>query len=85
MSFGTVVVSVLDTNSGKDLLSLPTTATGFAAMGAPLAFSADGHLLRRFDVETPPGRFVLGNVQPPAESSVRVTTWDATPRTDSAR
>jgi hypothetical protein len=79
-------VTLLDTNSGKELLSLPTTAQGIGRTGSPLAFSADGHFLRRFEVETPPGRFVSGNVPAaPLESTVRMTTWGATPRTESDR
>jgi WD40 repeat protein len=85
MRFGKSEVSVLDTDSGKELLALPTPPARFGPFGAPLAFSADGYLLRRFHAETisatgtgPPGAG-------PAISSVSVTTWDATPRDESGR
>jgi len=50
---------------------------------APPAFSSGGHLLRRFEVETSPGRFGAGNVLAPTAATVRRTVWDATPRTES--
>jgi hypothetical protein len=72
------MVSILDADSGKELLSLPIQATG-RPFDQSLAFSSDGHLLRRFDSagETDPetGR-------PLSTTHVIVTTWDATPRPD---
>jgi len=80
-------VSLLDTDSGKELLSFPVPAavrTSFL-VGAPLAFSADGHRLLRFEQEsrTPTGTGPDGG-RPLTQTSLRVTTWDATPLPDAA-
>jgi WD40 repeat protein len=68
-------VSVLATDSGKELLSLPLS-TSPSLSGEPLCFSPDGHRLLHFGPDitrsTRPGEAVM-------KFFVGVTTWDATP------
>jgi hypothetical protein len=79
LRFGASIVSVLGTDSGKELLSLPMQAAPNRASNASLAFSADGRRLRHFEMRTiapsRPGSGLGG-----ARTDLRVTTWDATPR-----
>jgi hypothetical protein len=82
------VISVLDTDSGKEVLSLPVTSPatgGFfgqepglnRVLGGSLTFSPDGHRLLIFARgTTPPGAKGATGMQ---ESYLRVRTWDATP------
>jgi serine/threonine protein kinase/WD40 repeat protein len=79
MRSGDLMVSILDADSGKELLSLPFQATG-RPFDLTLKFSSDGHLLRHFDPKVvqsgapdPPNGRPLGRTQ------VVVTTWDVTP------
>jgi WD40 repeat protein len=69
-------VNVLDTDSGKELLSLPIP-TGGSPFGEALRFTPDGHRLLHFlpasrTARPAPGQNVM-------KSSVVVTAWDATP------
>jgi serine/threonine protein kinase/WD40 repeat protein len=66
-------VNVLDTDSGRVLLSLPNPNPN--SFGDKLRFSPDGHRLIHFSSR-------LDSSSTPAVSKwhVRVTTWDATPR-----
>jgi WD40 repeat protein len=75
----TSTVNVLDTESGKELLSLPLPTRNDAALpsGEPLRFSPDGHRLLHFG----PGSTLSQETGTPVTKSfIRVTTWDATPR-----
>jgi WD40 repeat protein len=69
-------VNVLDTDSGRVVLSLPTPP-GLTRGGGPLRFSPDGYRLIHFGS-------VVESSSGPAEVVtkwyVQVTTWDATPR-----
>jgi WD40 repeat protein len=80
-------ISVLDTETGKELLSLPMTATLTSPSrtpgGASLTFTSDGHQLLSFQTvpsvrTTPDGKTVR-------ESALQVTTWDATPRPEASK
>jgi WD40 repeat protein len=76
---GADVLSVLDTGSGKELLTLPLPGRANGLGFAPLAFSADGYRLHRFTTERKlEGSF--GQGRPAWQESILVTTWDATPR-----
>jgi Tol biopolymer transport system component len=71
-------VNVLDTDSGRQVLSLPLPPSFIRSSGGTLRFSPDGHRLIHFGLVSafssgPPGPAVPG-------SRVQVTTWDATPR-----
>jgi WD40 repeat protein len=74
-------ISVLDTESGKELLSLPMTAApaspATTPTGASLTFTPDGHQLLRF--ETAPSTRTTPDGKAIRESALQVTTWDATP------
>jgi WD40 repeat protein len=80
------VVSVLDADGGKELLTLPLPnerrAAGrpFELTGARLVFTPDGHQLLRFKPVTTAGGRGPDGERLPARTGVRVTTWDATPR-----
>jgi serine/threonine protein kinase/WD40 repeat protein len=82
-------VIVLDSESGKELLSLPTLARG-GTRGGSLHFSPDGHRLLYFDRQLYSDRLPdfgsepvfagpSGALPTGTKSCVRVTTWDATP------
>jgi serine/threonine protein kinase/WD40 repeat protein len=75
-------ISVLDTDSGKEVLSLPVPSLFFAqnpfrnrVPGASLTFSPDGHRLLLF------ARGTDGSFGPEGKQAtyLRVKTWDATP------
>jgi serine/threonine protein kinase/WD40 repeat protein len=79
MRTGALTVSILDADSGKELLSLPTRSTG-RPYDQSLAFSSDGHLLRRFDSDMlQSGAPDPDTGRPLLTTRVVVTTWDATP------
>jgi hypothetical protein len=74
-------ISVLDTESGKEVLSL-TPPPGFANNlweidGARLTFSPDGHRLLLFGRVIGTSAEVRGRLP---FNALRVHTWDATPR-----
>jgi serine/threonine protein kinase/WD40 repeat protein len=77
-------VNVLDTESGKELLSLPIPADVASGPGGgreEMRFTPDGHRLIYFRPETEfPGG--AGGAPPVMRSYLRVHTWDATPRPD---
>jgi WD40 repeat protein/tRNA A-37 threonylcarbamoyl transferase component Bud32 len=73
-------VNVLDTESGKELLSLPIPAdfVSGAGGGEEMRFTPDGHRLIYFKSATEfPGG--AGGAPPVMKSYLRVHTWDATP------
>jgi Tol biopolymer transport system component len=70
-------VTVLDTDSGKELLPLPLPGRNSGPSVGPVRFSPDGHRLLHFALEATTSREPGGATV--KKSSVRVTTWDATP------
>jgi WD40 repeat protein len=75
-------VNVLDTETGKELLSLPLPAGGAApgrpASGRTMLFTPDGHRLLHF---APAIEFSFPAETPLVRKScLRVHSWDATPR-----
>jgi serine/threonine protein kinase/WD40 repeat protein len=80
MLFGTSVVNVLDTESGKELLSLPVPKAVGNLVGTALAFTPDGHRLLRFETTTAHYGVARGPRATPPRTSLLVTTWNATPR-----
>jgi WD40 repeat protein len=69
-------VHVLDTDSGKELLSLPLPMRSAGLNSEPLLFSPDGHRLIHFAPVSITSGGPEGAV---TKFQVRVTTWDATP------
>ncbi|MBO0700332.1 MAG: hypothetical protein J2P46_18175, partial [Zavarzinella sp.] len=71
-------VNVLDTDSGRQVLSLPLPLNDTRRGGGTLRFSPDGHRLIHFEL----GYAFASGPPAPAQpgSHVQVTTWDATPR-----
>jgi hypothetical protein len=81
----TSVVRVWDAGSGKELLALPTASRlGFASFDeTPLAFSADGRRLVRFEFSSPPPVPRPPDGRLPLRPRFTMMTWDATPRAES--
>jgi serine/threonine protein kinase/WD40 repeat protein len=84
---GRSVVSVLDADSSKELLTLPVTPLNQRTRGAltdisgvaRLVFTPDGRRLLRFETTPLPGETGPDGARSPSQTVVRVTTWDATP------